>query len=186
MTEVFVGLGSNIHRYHHIASALDALQARFSSLRISPVYEAEAVGFVGDPFLNLVVGFDCELTPAELLVFLRQLELQHGRAANAVKFSARTLDIDILLFGDCCGEQLEGVSLPANLNLPSLVLPRAEILENAYVLKPLVDLAAEQCHPQSGRRFADHWQEMLLASPLCADQLYPVDFRWQGALISRA
>ncbi len=141
MNEVFLGLGSNIRRYHYISQALNALQARFSPLRISPVYEAQAVGFEGAAFLNLVVSFSCDMPVAELAVLLRQLEIEHGRAADAAKFSSRTLDIDILCYGKNCGEQLDAANVRPELNLTSLVLPRAEILHNAYVFRPLGELA---------------------------------------------
>ena len=56
MTQVYLGLGSNIHRHQHIAAALDALHEVFGELSISTVYESKSVGFNGSNFFNLVVG----------------------------------------------------------------------------------------------------------------------------------
>ncbi|MAY34983.1 MAG: 2-amino-4-hydroxy-6-hydroxymethyldihydropteridine diphosphokinase [Spongiibacteraceae bacterium] len=148
MPEVFIGIGSNVDRDVNIARGLAVLQAHFGSLRLSPVYLSEAVGFAGDDFLNLVAAFHTELTVAELSVALRNIERDHGRLDNAPKFSARALDLDILLYGDACGV-IDGVQLP-----------RAEVLYNAFVLKPLSDLEPQRLHPGEGRTFLALWQEL--------------------------
>jgi 2-amino-4-hydroxy-6-hydroxymethyldihydropteridine diphosphokinase len=182
VAEVFLGLGSNIERYRHITAALDELDRAFAALQISPVYEAESVGFEGDPFLNLVVSLHCELSLMEFVVWLRRLELSYGRDVQAVKFSARTLDVDILCFGELCGEFLRKEAFPDELGLRGLVLPREEILHNAYVLKPLADLAPGVCHPVTERPYAEHWQTFDGAR----DGLQRVDFRWRGEWVSQA
>ena len=56
MARVYLGLGSNIERERYVIAGLDALAARFGELTLSSVYEREAVGFSGQPFLNLAVG----------------------------------------------------------------------------------------------------------------------------------
>ena len=81
MTTVFLSLGSNIDRQHNIGSGLDDLAAAFGELRLSPVYESEAVGFKGSPFFNLVVALDTDLTVAELADRLRDIE-RAGRGAH--------------------------------------------------------------------------------------------------------
>ncbi|MEQ9507841.1 MAG: 2-amino-4-hydroxy-6-hydroxymethyldihydropteridine diphosphokinase, partial [Alloalcanivorax xenomutans] len=79
MAEVFLSLGSNIDRQHNIHSGLDALAERFGELRLSPVYESEAVGFKGSPFFNLVVALHTELSVGELAGALHDIERGHGR-----------------------------------------------------------------------------------------------------------
>lgn len=147
MARVYLGLGSNIDPHVHLPQAISALSSRFGQLTISPVYESEAVGFVGDNFINLVVAIETSLGVRELLESLRELEHLSGRDRCAPKFSGRTLDIDILLYGQCTGE-IDGV-----------VLPRDEILSNAFVLKPLCDMAPELMHPTKQRTMAQLWQQ---------------------------
>ncbi|KAA1170711.1 2-amino-4-hydroxy-6-hydroxymethyldihydropteridine diphosphokinase [Marinobacter salinexigens] len=166
---VYVGIGSNVDRERYVTAALDALDDWFGELVISPVYESEAVGFDGSPFFNLVVGVCTGLSVGELSRRFKQLEADNGRRRGDPKFRARTLDLDILTYDDLIGV-VEGVELP-----------RGEILHNAFVLRPLADIAPAQRHPVSGQSYAELW------SAYDRDQrLWPVDFNWQGKLISRA
>ena len=168
MAWVYVSIGSNIDRYRHISRSLDALHACFGELAISPVYESEAVGFAGDNFLNLVVGFHCQSTVAQLSAALRQIEHDNGRRRDGPKFGSRTLDIDILTYDDRVGE-VDGVSLP-----------RDEITKNAFVLLPLVDIAADSRHPKLNKRYVELWRSYDQVS----QKLWPVDFEWCGKKIS--
>ncbi len=148
MPEVFIGVGSNIDRESNIRSGLGALATEFGELELSPVYCSEAVGFRGDSFLNLVVRFSSELSVAELSQCLRAIEKQHGRRDDVSKFSSRTLDLDILLYGD------------ANGDIDGVVLPRQEVVYNAFVLRPLADLAPNLKHPRLGKTYAALWAEL--------------------------
>jgi 2-amino-4-hydroxy-6-hydroxymethyldihydropteridine diphosphokinase len=145
MARVYLGLGSNIERERYITAGLDALEMLFGHLELSPVYDCPAVGFDGQPFLNLVVGIETDLAVGELQKRLRHLEYEHGRPANATRNSPRQLDIDILTYDDLVGV-IDGVELP-----------RGEILENAFVLRPLADLAPDAKHPVVGESFAALW-----------------------------
>lgn len=145
MPRVYLSLGSNIAREKHIRAALRELEDRYGLLLVSPVYESEAVGFEGDPFFNLVVGLDTDKGVGELAAELRAIEEAHGRDRRAPKFSARTLDIDILTWGNACGE-IDGIRLP-----------RDEVLKNAFVLRPLADIAGNDRHPETVRSYAEHW-----------------------------
>ncbi len=171
MARVYISIGSNIEREKHVLSALDALQEWFGDLVLSPVYESEAVGFVGESFLNLVVGVDTALSVGELSVRFKQLEADNGRrrGIDVPKFSGRTLDLDILTYDDQVG-QLDGVELP-----------RGEILKNAFVLKPLADIAPEERHPVCDKTYLQLWQSYDRNQ-----RLWPIDFTWQGRVISRA
>ncbi|WP_323752207.1 2-amino-4-hydroxy-6-hydroxymethyldihydropteridine diphosphokinase [Marinobacter sp.] len=169
MAWVFLGIGSNVERYRHVGLALDALREAFGELSVSPVYESEPVGFSGSNFLNMAVGFDTELPVAELSRRLKQMELDFGRRPDAPRFSPRTLDLDILTYGDEVGV-VAGVELP-----------RGEILKNAFVLKPLADIAPKAEHPVNRKCYRELWQDYT------TDQkLWPVDFNWQGRPISAA
>jgi 2-amino-4-hydroxy-6-hydroxymethyldihydropteridine diphosphokinase len=148
MTRVWLSLGSNVEREKHIRAALTALRARFGHLVVSPVYDSAAVGFSGNPFLNLVVGIETDLAVGELSVWLRALEDTNGRVReHGRQYNDRTLDIDILTFGHATGIH-DGIALP-----------RAEIVKHAFVLRPLADVAPDEKHPQLAASYAD-----LLAS----------------------
>ncbi len=170
MAHVFLGLGSNIERERYITAGLDAVSRLFGHFACSPVYDAPAVGFNGEPFLNLVVEVRTDLSVGELARQLRHIEYEHGRPQNAKPLAPRQLDIDLLLYDELVGE-VDGV-----------VLPREEILRNAFVLRPLAELAPEQRHPQLERSFAELWSEF----DQTAQPLRRVDFQWQGLVLSTA
>lgn len=160
MPRVYLGLGSNIDRERHIRAALRALEDAFGLLLVSPVYESESVGFAGSHFYNLVVGVDTELAVGELSARLRGIEDANGRVRGGARFAPRTLDIDILTYGNACGE-IDGVHLP-----------REEILRNAFVLRPLADIAPNDRHPETVRTFLDHWE----AYDQRRQKLWPIEF----------
>jgi 2-amino-4-hydroxy-6-hydroxymethyldihydropteridine diphosphokinase len=168
MARVFLGLGSNIERERYIVAGLDALARLFGEIEHSSVYDSAAIGFEGSAFLNLVVALETPLGVAALAAQLRQIEVEHGRPVNATRFSSRQLDIDILTYDDLVGA-VDGV-----------VLPRGEILENAFVLQPLAELAPQRLHPAVGKSYAQLWSGYDTA----AQQLRRIDFEWQGRLIS--
>ncbi len=168
MAEVFLGLGSNRRRYHHLCQGLEVLSEQFGALRLSRVFESESIGFQGSLFLNMVVAVETSLGVAQLARLLRQIELDHGRLPNAPKYSPRSLDIDILLV-----DQLSGV-------LDGVVLPRDEVLSNAFVLWPLSELAPDHLHPVVGESYRQLWRDYPHQQ-----RLWPVVFDWRGQRISQ-
>jgi len=144
----WVSIGSNVDRERSVRGAIADLEAAFGPLRRSSVYETPAVGFDGQPFLNLVVGLDSDWTVAALDAQLRRIENAHGRVRGPDKFAPRTLDLDLLTCGDAVGV-VDGVALP-----------RDEILRYAFVLGPLAEAAPDERHPENGRRYADLWAEL--------------------------
>jgi 2-amino-4-hydroxy-6-hydroxymethyldihydropteridine diphosphokinase len=163
MKPVYLSLGSNIDRYRHISAALDALADEFGELDISTVYESESVGFEGSHFLNLVVGIHSELDIAELSARLKQIEDDNDRNRDGPKFSPRTLDIDILLYGDFVG------------TTAGIELPRDEITKNAFVLQPLAELAPKTTHPELEQSYAQLWH----GYDKSRQHLWPIDFVWR-------
>ena len=165
---VLLSLGSNILQQRYITAGLDALAGEFGPMRISSVYESAAVGFDGDNFYNLVVGIETELSVGDLSRYLKTLEDNNGRRRDCPRFSARTLDIDILTYDNAVGD-VEGV-----------VLPRQEILENAFVLWPLAELVPEEKHPSLGVSYKVLWREYDQKS----QSLWPISFVWCGQELS--
>ncbi len=162
MPRVYLGIGSNVARQANIAGALSSLDVRFAPLTVSPVYESEAVGFDGACFFNLVVGFDTDLGLQALDDELTRIEYRHGRPPLAPRYGPRPLDLDILIYGD-------GV-----VRTNGIEVPRRDILEYAFVLRPLADIAPDLRHPADGRRIADLWQAFDQAAqplrPVSIDQ----------------
>jgi len=130
---VYVALGSNQgDRVEHLSSAcsditdLDGCQ----SLRMSALYESAPMGPQDQPdYLNAVCRFHCTLSVSDLLSSLKEIERQHGRNFNAEKWTARPLDLDIVLFGDL------------QMNTADLTIPHAGLAVRSFVLQPLFDLA---------------------------------------------
>lgn len=136
---VYVSIGSNIEPGKNVRFAIAALGDAFGELVVSPVYRTAAVGFDGEDFLNLAAGFDSDLPVEQIDGILDQIEANAGRSRDAPRFAPRTLDIDLLLYGDKV------------IDRERLKLPRKEILEYLFVLQPLADIAAEQRHPVLGK-----------------------------------
>jgi 2-amino-4-hydroxy-6-hydroxymethyldihydropteridine diphosphokinase len=143
MPRVYVSIGSNVDKERNIPSAVAALRDRFGALACSGVYETEAVGFEGGNFYNLVVSFDTGQSLEELAHTLRRIEDDHGRVRGGARFSSRTLDLDILLYGTVVRHD------------ERFDVPRDEIPRYAFVLLPLVEIAAAVVHPETGERLAD-------------------------------
>jgi len=167
ITEIFLGLGSNKEREKHLAAALDALNDFLQDMRCSPVFESKAVGIKGDHFYNLVVAAKTGLPLLELSLKLKTIEADNGRYAP--NRQGLPLDIDVLLYGQTVGTE------------HGIVLPRAEILKNAFVLCPLALLAPGGIHPSEGKTFAQLWQAMPKTQAL-----WPVPFVWRGKALTAA
>ncbi|HEX5055138.1 MAG TPA: 2-amino-4-hydroxy-6-hydroxymethyldihydropteridine diphosphokinase [Gammaproteobacteria bacterium] len=143
----YIGIGSNIDAARNIRSALAMLRLEFGELRLSTLYRNPAIGFPGDDFLNLVAGISTRLPLPAILQRLEYIEGQHGRDSNRPKFSSRTLDLDLLVYGDTVHKQA------------GLDLPRGDVLRYAYVLRPLSELAGDALHPVERKSYRQLWRE---------------------------
>lgn len=146
MTDVYLGLGSNIDARKNLGLAVGELRRLFGDLTVSPVYRSASVGFDGPDFLNLVVAFRTDATPFDLLEHIEQIHAMAGRSRGPDRFSSRPLDIDLLLYGDT-----------VDPNKP-LRLPRPDILEYGFVLRPLADITPGLVHPVTGKTIGEHWR----------------------------
>jgi 2-amino-4-hydroxy-6-hydroxymethyldihydropteridine diphosphokinase len=115
--------------------------------RVSAVYESKAYGFAGDNFYNLAVRLATELAPGVLVLRLREIEDRHGRSRHVPRYSPRTLDLDLLLYGDMICHDA------------TLDVPRRDILTCAFVLRPLADIAGDCVHPETGMRLREIWDK---------------------------
>ena len=144
--DIFLSLGSNIEPEKNIDFAKEQLQIKYGKLLISSVYKTKAVGFKGDDFLNLVIKTSTSDSPETVIDYLHYIEKQTGRETGTGQFNSRTLDIDLLLYGDL---------IDASLNLP-----RDEILEYDFVLEPLVEIFPEGIHPIEKRSYKEIFIEL--------------------------
>ncbi|MFW6380325.1 MAG: 2-amino-4-hydroxy-6-hydroxymethyldihydropteridine diphosphokinase [Halorhodospira sp.] len=145
MTQAYLSIGSNIDRDRSVGSAAAELRGYWPDVVFSTVYETAAVGFEGEDFYNLVAAFSTDEPLEAVLAALRAIEDGHGRQRGEARFAARALDLDLLLWGD---RVTDGVPAP---------LPREEILQFDFVLRPLAELAPERRHPQRGETFRQLW-----------------------------
>ena len=146
MPQVYVAAGSNVEPEKHMARAVEQLAAAFPGARFSPWYRNAAVGFSGDDFINLVAGFDTALTLGEVLPKLHAIELACGRTRDAARWAPRSMDLDILLYGDLVSDE------------PGVKVPRPDLLKRAYMLGPLAVLAPQVVHPTEQLTIAELWR----------------------------
>ncbi len=158
MITAYIGVGTNIDREQHAVVAYRELQKLGDELLVSPIYECEPIGFSSQNFYNFVIALRTALSLEELSYKLREIEFKWGREENAQKYQDRTLDLDIVLFGECISTQKPE-------------LPRSDIFKYPFVTKPLFDLEPDLVIPGDGRTVADIWQ---LMQPV--DSLTPVTF----------
>jgi 2-amino-4-hydroxy-6-hydroxymethyldihydropteridine diphosphokinase len=140
-----VAAGSNVEPQRHLAFAVRELERVFGRLSASHAYRNKAVGFEGPDFINLVVGFRTALTLDQVIEILRDIERRCGRPADAAKWAPRTMDLDILLYGDRV------------LDEPGRKLPRPDLVRRAYMLGPLAEIAPRLVHPTLGKTIGELW-----------------------------
>lgn len=157
MVESLIGIGSNLgDPVQQCREALTALSIRpgVEVLAVSPFYRTSPVGKTDQPwFVNAVALIEVTLPPKALLAVLQEIEQAFGRTRD-VRWGPRTLDLDILSYGDCV------------LELSQLSLPHPRMHERRFVLAPLADVAPRWLHPVF-RRTAS---ELLLQMPPEADE----------------
>jgi len=158
MTQIYISVGSNTNREHYIRMAVLELAEAFGELTLSSVYESEAVGFRGDAFYNMVIGVSTDRSVAECVTVFKAIEDKYGRVRGGEKFCGRTLDLDLLTYDNLiCNEPVE--------------LPRAEIIENAFVLWPLAEIAPDLCHPVLQQSYQSLWCDYAKVQ-----KIWPVPF----------
>ncbi|MDH5487871.1 MAG: 2-amino-4-hydroxy-6-hydroxymethyldihydropteridine diphosphokinase [Gammaproteobacteria bacterium] len=163
MPRVYVGIGSNIDRETNIRGAVRELTGRYGPLTLSPVYESRALGFEGGDFYNLVAGFNSVETIEQIKEWLLQTESRFGRRRQGNPFCSRTLDLDLLLYGDTVQHD------------DKVDLPHPDILRYAFVLRPLADIAPKLMHPEVGLTCSEIWKRFNNKQ-----DMQTVDFRFEN------
>jgi len=141
--DVFLSVGSNIAPEQNLRLACRELSGDYGTLTLSSVYKNEAVGFEGADFLNMVIGLSTVEEPERIFARIERLHEQAGRNRHDGPFSSRTLDLDVLLYGDLVKYQLK--------------LPHEDIEKYSFVLGPLAEVAPELRHPVSGKAMSKLW-----------------------------
>ncbi len=153
---VFVGLGSNMgEREENIRQALELMAALPDTdlVRASSLYDTEPVGEIEQPnFLNAVAELDTELSAQQLLWNLLLIEKRLGRVRTH-KWGPRTLDLDLLLYGDELIEE------------DGLRVPHPELTRRSFVLTPLVELEPALLHPTTGETMQSHLSQLHVTRP---------------------
>ncbi len=163
MPRVYVSIGSTIDKEQNIRIAIKALHDAYHPLTLSNVYESVAVGFRGQNFYNLVAGFDTTATVDEVTACLVDIEDSCGRHRAGHGFEPRTLDLDLLLYGDLQRHD------------DHIDVPRHEITRYAFVLRLLAEIAPQLKHPQTEMTWSEIWRNFADES----QKLWPVNFDFE-------
>lgn len=144
MVDVYIGLGSNLDNPEEkirLARAAIAEQAQLTELKFSSLYSSPPMGPQNQPdYVNAVMCVKTDLPALELLRVLQKIEHKFGRERKGERWGARTLDLDLLLYGD------------QEIELPDLIVPHVGIAERAFVLYPMQEIADENLFiPAKGR-----------------------------------
>lgn len=142
---VYVAAGSNVEPERHLARACAEIRHTWPDARFSRAYRNAAVGFEGPDFINLVVGFTAAQPLAQVIERLRAIETQCGRPRYAPKWASRTMDLDVLLYGDLVEKTAD------------YTLPRPDLLKRPYMLGPMAEIAPEVVHPTAGKTIGELW-----------------------------
>jgi 2-amino-4-hydroxy-6-hydroxymethyldihydropteridine diphosphokinase len=156
--DAYLSIGSNIEPEKHLRMACDELAAVYGQLSMSSVYQNPPVGFDGDDFLNIVVGFRTAEAPERIFSRIVDLHHQAGRIKQDNPFSSRTLDLDLLLYGDMVRRRLG--------------LPHDDIEKYSFVLRPLAELAPDLMHPVTKVTMGTIWDDF----PRDSHPMSKVDF----------
>jgi 2-amino-4-hydroxy-6-hydroxymethyldihydropteridine diphosphokinase len=146
MVDVYVGVGSNIDPFDSLRDALLTLRAEFPGIAVSSVYRSPAFGFAGDHFLNLVARFSSDVDACDIEGKLGSIEYAGGRVRAGVRFGPRTLDLDLLMYG----QRVD----------PARRIPRDDVTRYPFVLAPLAEISPELRHPISGESMRSLWARM--------------------------
>ncbi|MBX2838447.1 MAG: 2-amino-4-hydroxy-6-hydroxymethyldihydropteridine diphosphokinase [Gammaproteobacteria bacterium] len=163
MNSVYLSIGSNIDPATNFQRCAVFIRKHFNHAQWSPIYQSRAIGMDGPDFLNAAVLIKTTLGIDTFPALLKTLEKELGRTDEQAAFSNRTIDADIVLFNDSC------------IDLPELTIPRPELVSMAFVLVPMVDIAANVIHPRAQKSLATLLDELAVLDPGQIEGLKKVD-----------
>lgn len=151
MAEVIVALGSNLESPHHQLKTAKAFLQNLSASELiySSIYQSEPVGPSENDYLNAAVRLSTRLKPAELLTVLQQQEVNQGRPKSHEKWTARTIDLDIIAYNNLV------------IETDSLIIPHAGYTQRLFVLLPLKEVLPDWRDPEN----AQHIDQLIEAAP---------------------
>ena len=176
MRTAYIGMGGNLAASAGPPEAtLAAAALRLASLgRLlcrSSLYSTAPVGFAAQPrFINAVVALETTLTPRELITALLAIEQEFGRdRTTGIANGPRTLDLDILLFGEL------------QISEPDLTIPHPRLAQRAFALVPLAEIAPDAVDPASGRSMSQWLQTLRQSGEGDTDAVLPIQSdRWRA------
>ena len=142
---VFVAAGSNVEPEHNLERACAEIAHTWPDARFSRAYRNAAVGFEGPDFINLVMGFSAAQPLESVINLLQNIETSCGRPRYAPKWASRTMDLDVLMYGD----RVEKTA--------TYTLPRPDLLKRPYMLGPMAEIAPEVMHPTAHKTIGELW-----------------------------
>ncbi|MEK7719931.1 MAG: 2-amino-4-hydroxy-6-hydroxymethyldihydropteridine diphosphokinase [Bacteroidota bacterium] len=149
MSLVYLILGGNRgNRREIISSAIDLVTSKIGrKISASTLCESESWGFSSELFVNQVIAIETDMSPNEILITSKQIEVQLGRVRNSGGYEARTMDIDLLYYDSVV------------LDSPGLTIPHPRIADRRFVLVPLAEIAPDFIDPLSGKKVIEMLQE---------------------------
>jgi 2-amino-4-hydroxy-6-hydroxymethyldihydropteridine diphosphokinase len=156
----YISGGSNVEPERHLTLAARELKRSFPGARFSRSYRNRAIGFDGPDFINFAAELPVRGDAASMRLELQRIESLCGREPGAPRWAPRSMDLDVLLFGDQV------------FSVPGLVVPRPDLLKRAFMLGPLAELAPALLHPVEHRTLEALWHAFdrgahpLVAVPL--------------------
>jgi len=145
MPLVYLGLGSNTKPALNLRLGVRELARRFDLVDVSRVYRNSALGFEGADFLNAVASIETDMEVSLIADELNAIHDIAGRVRGDTAFVSRTLDIDLLMYGDAV--------------IPEWRIPRPDVLGYSFVLRPMSEIAPDLRHPVTGKTMDAHWTE---------------------------
>jgi len=143
----FISGGSNVEPEKNLLRAAHEIKREFPGAAFSHCYRNRAIGFEGDDFVNFAAMLPTTHGLQDMIERLHNIEALCGRPANAPRWEPRSMDLDVLLFGNQIGVT------------PQVTLPRPDLLKRAFMLGPLAEIAPRLQHPVAGLTMAELWAQ---------------------------
>lgn len=144
MDRIFIGIGSNIEPETNVERALEIISDQFTIVGISTFYQTEPIERPEqENYYNGVIEISADFSPVRLHEILTDIEIDLGRIRTPDKFAPRTIDLDILIYGNIVIEN------------GRILIPDPDVLTRSFISHPIAELAPEFQHPITGKKFSE-------------------------------